>query len=263
VLIVDALGTRAGTVSQAKEFLEKWRKLQNGAQSALAAFGNRHDLPNPSPETLGDTLIFTWDTSGMRADDSDLCLRDAGLFAGYVVYKGFKEEIPLRGALSFGHYIKGPRIVLGPAISDAMAWHNEPIWTGVIATPRCGMRIARLHGQKQLAGDSDKPNIPWSFVEFDVLIKGRRGVMQREKFWTADWTMGYLPRRRREDRSDTRIQKQESRSELLEDLEAFRMPKGTEINYREALSYFDSVYGQNEPPAGVAYDVTVTREAKE
>ncbi|MDR1019791.1 MAG: hypothetical protein LBL73_03450 [Synergistaceae bacterium] len=52
-----------------------------------------------------------------------------------------KQEIPIRGALSYGEYMVKNNIMLGYAVDEAASWHEVTNWIGVVLTPSAQMKI--------------------------------------------------------------------------------------------------------------------------
>ena len=51
------------------------------------------------------------------------------------------QELPLRGAISYGEYSVRDNIMLGYAVDEAASWHETTDWIGVILTPSAQMRF--------------------------------------------------------------------------------------------------------------------------
>lgn len=50
-----------------------------------------------------------------------------------------EQELPLRGAISYGQYSIKDNIMLGYVVDEAASWHESTDWIGVILTPSAQM----------------------------------------------------------------------------------------------------------------------------
>lgn len=53
----------------------------------------------------------------------------------WILEYSLKQELPLRGAISYGEYSISNNIMLGYAVDEAASWHETTDWIGVILTP--------------------------------------------------------------------------------------------------------------------------------
>jgi len=141
IAMVDALGMRNATVAESKQFIGDIQTFLKHLPKFMADYFNQ--LPNtpkskkfndqpPQLATFGDTLIFSWE---ITPQELSAYIPDVGFFLSYVILWGLENKIAFRGAVSVGDYIQSEATVLGPAISDAAAWHDCPEMIGIIATP--------------------------------------------------------------------------------------------------------------------------------
>ncbi|WP_306010096.1 hypothetical protein [Bacillus sp. MMSF_3328] len=52
-----------------------------------------------------------------------------------ILPESIKQNVPLRGATSYGDYSRDGNIMIGPAIDEAASWHETTNWIGVSLTP--------------------------------------------------------------------------------------------------------------------------------
>ncbi len=52
-----------------------------------------------------------------------------------------EQELPLRGAISYGKYSIADNIMLGYAVDEAASWHETTDWIGVVLTPSAKMYL--------------------------------------------------------------------------------------------------------------------------
>lgn len=53
----------------------------------------------------------------------------------WAIPAALKNELPLRGAISYGEYSISNNIMLGYAVDESASWHETTDWIGVILTP--------------------------------------------------------------------------------------------------------------------------------
>jgi len=115
--------------------------------------------------------------------------------------------------------------VLGPAVSDAAAWYEQADALAVLVTPRTGLVVEMYsHQDPKLIGEA--------FAKFNFKLKDST---TRQELWAVSWP-AVLRKRCGEDG----ISEEDIRLRLLSTLhQKFVIPKGTEMKYYEALSFYD------------------------
>ena len=124
--------------------------------------------------SISDTIAFFTEGSVKNAIEIH-----AKLCAWTIAY-AFEQELPLRGAISYGSYSISDNIMLGYAVDEAASWHESTDWIGVILTPSAQINLRNNKPEYVI----EYKNIPfkkkintlnlcvnWSFEDEDEFIK--------------------------------------------------------------------------------------------
>nr|QEF16829.1 hypothetical protein FRY47_10735 [Bacillus cereus] len=91
----------------------------------------------------------------------------------YIIPESIKNNIPVRGATSYGKYTREGNIMIGPAIDEAARWHESTNWIGVILAPS---------GQFELRNEETSDWIEYNKIPF----KNRVSALNRCVNWEMD-----------------------------------------------------------------------------
>lgn len=101
-----------------------------------------------------------------------------------------QHQILFRGCISVGSFYgvdDETNTVMGPAVSDAAAWYNQPDWIGISATAHATIFIQSLLDRSQ----RDHEMV---IVDYDVPLKGRPSVRVKAIIWpNAFWVSCLRP----------------------------------------------------------------------
>lgn len=87
--------------------------------------------------SISDTIaIFTSASPKLAIEiQAEICSR--------ALPEALSQELPLRGAISYGEYSIKENIMLGYAVDEAASWHERTDWIGVILTPSAYIKIKK------------------------------------------------------------------------------------------------------------------------
>jgi hypothetical protein len=138
VIFLDVLGMKG--IWRTSDFDP--RKVINRWDSVIQSFQASLDVSRQYLNTvsyfrvLSDTIIITIPSDlsyGLVGQAFDLLLKP--------FIKSIKERMLLRGVISYGTYYLSKRLIIGPAVDDAVYNHNRLNWIGVSITPSLARNI--------------------------------------------------------------------------------------------------------------------------
>ncbi|MBN1594220.1 MAG: hypothetical protein JW941_13335 [Candidatus Coatesbacteria bacterium] len=192
VVMLDALGVRNMTVDQCRHFIErrdvllrnrpvKVKELRSELNQLKIYKDVPENVPEPEVVTFADNIVFTWQIQ----QRPEIALRYLSFqWLSFLIACGIKENLPFRGAIAIGEYIQQDHTVLGPAVTDAAAWHERGDWIGIIATPKAGEKLAALEKEMQECTQFMDEAPAW-IVRYNVPIKSPCHI--RNEMWTVPW----------------------------------------------------------------------------
>lgn len=83
-------------------------------------------------KSISDTIVIL---TPCKERDAATAINIHGTLCQWIIPYSIKEEIPIRGAISFGEFQNVDNIFLGKAVDEAAAWHEQADWIGVNLTP--------------------------------------------------------------------------------------------------------------------------------
>lgn len=197
----------------------------------------------PETFTFGDTLIFAW-----SFDDLPKCKPIALSFVSFWLARFIQDSIGrgilFRGAIAAGEYVSAGNTIMGKAVADAADWYEKTGWFGVTVTPSCGIaiewfnRVKAENGNEYLSCLKDVCNDTLAismleevyasgFVQYPIPLKEGN----TEPMWAVAWPKALL-RKNEKNRLFAEI-------ELYFALNKLHIPKGTEVKYTNAITFFD------------------------
>lgn len=114
-------------------------KMQEKAQEISDKYMNEPSLRGKSKPTevlsISDTIaIFTSASPKIAIGiHAELC--------SWALAYSLEQELPLRGAISYGEYSIADNIMLGYAVDESASWHETTDWIGVVLTPSAKMYL--------------------------------------------------------------------------------------------------------------------------
>jgi len=180
VALLDALGTRTGTIENAVAFLQSVEKIRakigKNLEITLQQLKDKPELRKMLAglrfRFFGDTILFTYEIIDEKR------FIDYFHRLAFVLNTLMLEAIDLgilfRGAVSIGKYIETEDIALGPAIVDVASWYDKIELFGIITTP-AGMNYLKATYSNQYGKSfSESEPVPRIFRLLAVPIKGDR-----------------------------------------------------------------------------------------
>lgn len=206
IVMLDALGARSESIQVAADLIDDLAALIKHAKRTLETVTAVHFAPNqrdfsngksisPSWSVFGDSLLLVWPV-GEGHEDLTLIQTNlivCGQYIASFLAVAFAMGRLLRGAIALGSYLNGEGeglngVTLGPAVIDAVKWHELSDWAGVIVTPKTArhLEILELEIKSTLA-----PGLPtqqeclwWPYIKYPVPMKGFENTTN---FWTVTW----------------------------------------------------------------------------
>ncbi len=114
-------------------------EMQKKAQEVSEKYMDDPSLRGKSNPTevlsISDTIAIFTSASPQAAIGihAELC--------SWALSYSLEQELPLRGAISYGEYSIADNIMLGYAVDEASIWHEITDWIGVILTPSAKMYL--------------------------------------------------------------------------------------------------------------------------
>jgi len=229
IAVLDALGAATYSESEIERFLESRELVLNKLDERAKA--GKIDKQRLKVFTFNDTVVIVY----LAKRHQDVTIEDVTTFGFRLrafMMHSLQHQILFRGSISVGPFYgvdDDTNTVMGPAVSDAAAWYNQPDWIGISATPHASIFIQSLMEQS----GSDHEMI---IVDYDVPLKGRAPVKVKAINWPkAFWVSGLRPEGT-----------QSARAMLLSFLAQHQTPLGTESKYYNAIAFFDPVVKQQK-----------------
>lgn len=121
--------------------------------------------------SISDTIaLFT-------TGPSDVAIEIQAKICGWLLPYALDQELPLRGAISYGEYSIKENIMLGYAVDEAASWHESTDWIGVILSPSAQMK---LRGKK-LSSITTYKSIPFKRTEKNLITCVNWDFSDRER----------------------------------------------------------------------------------
>lgn len=115
------------------------KQMQKKAQEISEKYMDSPDLRGKTKPTevisISDTVaVFT-------AASPQIAISIHAELCSWALAYSLEQELPLRGAISYGEYSIADNIMLGYAVDEAASWHETTDWIGVILTPSAKMYL--------------------------------------------------------------------------------------------------------------------------
>ena len=226
IAILDALGTKLLSVSEAVEFVRLRDSTLRFATSIIETHLPGIEIARLKTLILNDTVVYAFEApNGVTLVEVEQFCHLLRVAEARSIVEGF----PFRGAFAVGEFFIGDaQTVLGPAVNDAASWFEGADWLGVHATPHATLYIQSLLDKADAAGQIDHV-----LVDYSVPIKSPRSDLPKLK--AVNWPKGfYLKGVRPQGGGSTRAL-------VLSALTARRIPRETESKYFNTVKFFDDV----------------------
>lgn len=139
VCVLDALGTKGvWQIDEPEKYLEKIEKIYNDLDR-LKDYGQQQNEDILLDYiTFSDTIIVTLHYKDYESESiiPPFARMIDGLYSLCLA-----ENLFMRGAISYGKFIKKGNSIIGPAIDDAAYWHDKAQFIGCILTPSTSLLI--------------------------------------------------------------------------------------------------------------------------
>ncbi|KEK17916.1 hypothetical protein BAMA_10565 [Bacillus manliponensis] len=173
VSFLDVLGWK-GIWKDNPDSLRKLEKMINGVKKEAAEITSLEFEGFPELRGINTDVLSISDTIAIfTPGDADKALSIHAKICKYIIPESIKNNIPVRGATSYGEYSRKGNIMIGPAIDEAASWHEATNWIGVILAPS---------GQFELRNED-----MYNWIEYDKIpFKNRVPGLNRCVDWEMD-----------------------------------------------------------------------------
>jgi hypothetical protein len=229
VAILDALGAATYSREEAARFLESRALVQQATQGKLEPGFNFTRLKQ---FIFNDTVVLAYVDSVTMFTVQEFCqvLRT-------FMTLSIRQGILFRGAFAVGDFFEvneQTNTIMGPAVSDAAAWHGRANWIGINATPHATIAIQSL---MEASPESHARSLDRVLVDYDVPLtdKNTTGEKTARRLKVLNWPRGLFVIRPRP------YGLAAVRAQLLKLLAEHRIPVDTELKYFNSIEFFDHV----------------------
>ena len=153
------------------------QQVKRIAENVAGEYQNVKELRGKSEIT---TVLSISDTIAMfTAAPAEVAIEIQAKICSKVLPEALLQELPLRGAVSYGDYTIKDRIMLGYAVDEAASWHEATDWIGVVLSPSASLKIRGKQPETVIEYDKIpfknpeknlKYCIDWSFPKRDELL---------------------------------------------------------------------------------------------
>ena len=140
VTFLDVLGWK-GIWERNKHAINSLQNLVYEMQKKAEEISNKYiDEPSLRGKTDPTEVLSISDTIAIFTSASpSVAIGIHAELCSWALAYSLEQELPLRGAISYGEYSKANNIMLGYAVDEAASWHETTDWMGVILTPSAQM----------------------------------------------------------------------------------------------------------------------------
>lgn len=133
VCVLDALATKGvWSIDEPTIYLKKMQKVHSAIRDMKSYSKGLTSSFVLDYITFSDTIIIT---IYMKEYQNETILPYFVRMIDGVYSTCLSEDLLMRGAISYGKFIKRKNIVIGPAIDDAAFWHDKAQLVGCVLTP--------------------------------------------------------------------------------------------------------------------------------
>jgi len=179
VAILDALGVKGIWARQdPKTVITKWNTV-------IDNFKEFKKLHNEDDEAIGKSKVFSFSDTIIityvgNEDDELQLLNDMGLHLSLPFCDALLDGIFFRGVISKGKFKQTSRMIIGPAIDEAMSWFERHDWMGISLAPSTSFALDEY--------ENDGNKMKW-FTRYNVPVK--HGISLNngidKNTWVLNW----------------------------------------------------------------------------
>lgn len=151
VTFLDVLGWK-GIWQKDKYALSKLKDIVKESSSIAEDYTNQlnekykklyvnKDTVETEVVSISDTIVLL----SIAGDEFKDAIELHAIICSKIIEYALSKGIALRGAISYGEFNESDRIMVGPAIDEAAAWHESTDWIGVILTPSAHFYLGSIH----------------------------------------------------------------------------------------------------------------------
>ncbi len=232
IAILDALGVKGIWAREdPKTVVARWNYI-------IDNFKGFKQLNNEDRKSVGiskvvsfsDTVIITY--VGDEGDELQL-LNDMGLHLSLPFCDALLEGVFFRGVISKGKFEQTSRMIIGPAIDEAMSWFERHDWMGVSLAPSASFML------DEYVNEGNK--MKW-FTSYDVPLKKNISSNNPvdKNMWVLKWPE-FL-----EDTFVLQESKQNPKSALLEAFSSAPIDPDAISKYKNTIEFYDQIMNKKK-----------------
>lgn len=232
IAILDALGVKGIWAREdPKAVVKRWDYI-------IENFKTFKQFHNEDKEAIGTSKVFSFSDTviityvGDEEDELQL-LNDMGLHLNLPFCDALLEGIFFRGVISKGKFIQTSKMIIGPAVDEAMSWFERHDWMGVSLAPSASFILDEY--------DIEGGKIEW-FTRYDVPLKKNTSLKDNvdKNTWVLKWPETL------EDSYVLQDSEQNPKSALLN---AFsKSPIGPDVisKYKNTIDFYDTIMNKQK-----------------
>lgn len=153
IAILDALGVKGIWAREdPKTVVEKWNFIIDDFEDLKKLHNEDVEVRSISKVvSFSDTVIVTH----VGDEDELQLLSDMGLHLTLPFCNALLEGIFFRGVISRGKFKQTKRMIIGPAVDEAMDWYERHDWIGVSLTPSASFLLDKYENEGGKMGKID------------------------------------------------------------------------------------------------------------
>ena len=232
IAILDALGVKGIWAREdPKIVVARWNFIIDNFKN-FKQFNNEDNTSVGVSKVVSfsDTVIITY--VGDEGDELQL-LNDMGLHLSLPFCDALLEGVFFRGVISKGKFKQTPRMIIGPAIDEAMSWFERHDWMGVSLAPSASFML------DEYVNEGNK--MKW-FTRYDVPLKKNISSDNHvdKNMWVLKWPEIL------EDASVLQESKQNPKSALLDAFSRSPIDPDAISKYKNTIEFYDQIMNKKK-----------------
>jgi hypothetical protein len=220
IAILDALGVKGIWAREdPKTVVEKWNFIIDDFEDLKKLHNEDVEVRSISKVvSFSDTVIVTH----VGDEDELQLLSDMGLHLTLPFCNALLKGIFFRGVISRGKFKQTKRMIIGPAVDEAMDWYERHDWIGISLTPSASFLLDKY--------ENEGGKMKW-FTRHDIPTKNGHDrdmwVLAWPKFLKAAYAL--------------QQDKQNPKSSLLNSFSRSPIGANSILKYKNTIEFYDKI----------------------